>query len=245
VFLVSFLHATVVGCVLIHKDELTSIHAGVEAGHQRLDAQSDKIDRLLEAHEQQHDLLRADIEQNTETMEVLASLIRGRYPDARRRSGLQITDAPDTDKLQVGEAEKVRLTPPDRVFHARMDTGATTSSLDARDIEPFEREGNPWVRFKVADPENGSLYEMEQPVIRYVRIIQPAMTERDRRPVVKLQIQLGRIQVIEEFTLVDRRDLRYQVLIGRNILRDLIVVDVAQKFIVPLPEAGKNGNGSP
>jgi hypothetical protein len=64
--------------------------------------------------------------------------------------------------------------------------------------------------------------------------------------VVKLQIQLGRLTLSEEFTLVDRTHLDYQVLIGRNILRDLLVVDVARKFIVPpLAEPETKGNGKP
>ncbi len=151
------------------------------------------------------------------------------------RPAAAVSASMSADKLLVGEIEKVRLSPPGHVFNARIDTGATTSSVDARDIETFERDGSTWVRFKIASPGNAALDEIEKPVVRHVRIVQSISSEIDRRPVVKLQFQLGRINLVEEFTLVDREHLNHQVLVGRNILKDLIIVDVAEKFIAPLP----------
>jgi hypothetical protein len=73
-----------------------------------------------------------------------------------------------------------------------------------------------------------------------VKIIQASTSEADRRPVIELQLQIGRLKIIEEFTLEDRAHLDFQVLIGRNVLQDLMLVDVAEKFINPLPEENKN-----
>jgi uncharacterized coiled-coil protein SlyX len=164
------------------------------------------------------------------------------YPsntDWKRKSQF-LSENVSTDKLLVGRIEKVRLIPPGRIFHARIDTGATTSSLDARDTESFERDGDEWVRFKIKDPKTDNLYEVEKPVIRRVKIIQASTSEADRRPVIELQLQIGRLKIIEEFTLEDRAHLDFQVLIGRNVLQDLMLVDVAEKFINPLPEENKN-----
>jgi hypothetical protein len=238
------------GMIRMH-DELTSVRAELEEMQTKMDLQSARIDALTTFIEKQPTLMNEAMEQNARSFEWLAQIIREKQVQARWMS--ENNDHPttvpqsehaSTDKLLVGETEKLWLVPPGRMFHARIDTGATTSSIDARDIESFERDGRRWVRFKIADPDKDVLYAVEKPVARYVRIMQASTSETDRRPVVKLQLQLGRIKVIEEFTLVDRQHLDYQVLIGRNVLRDLMIVDVSRQFIVPLPESIDSGNGN-
>lgn len=188
---------------------------------EKLELLTAKMDRLLNACEKH--------------VVAWQNVAKYKCPPATRPAMPAVSASMSTDKLLVGEIEKVRLYPPGHIFNARIDTGATTSSLDARDIETFERDGSTWVRFKIAPPGKAGLDEIEKPVVRHVRILQSISSDTDRRPVVKLQFQLGRINLVEEFTLVDRDHLNHQVLIGRNILKDLIIVDVAEKFIVPLP----------
>ncbi len=113
-----------------------------------------------------------------------------------------------------------------RVAKARMDTGATTSSINATNITEFERNGERWVRFRLADGEDVALV-----LERYANIAQ-AGSEKDRRLVVKLGVRLGEIEQVAEFTLKNRSHLNYEVLVGRNLLRDLMVVDVAQRYML-------------
>ncbi|GGK76313.1 ATP-dependent zinc protease family protein [Amphritea balenae] len=108
----------------------------------------------------------------------------------------------------------------------RMDTGASTSSISAKNVTEFERNGKRWVRFTLEDGREVSML-----VERYANIRQAA-TEKDRRWVVKLGIRLGTISQVAEFTLKDRSHLNYEVLVGRNLLRDLMVVDVARRYIL-------------
>lgn len=138
---------------------------------------------------------------------------------------------PDPDKIVVGRNEWLWIDLLNRNLKARVDTGALSSSLSAIDIQPFERDGQNWVRFRVPDeehPEGGDVYEA--PLVRTVRIRQASAEELDRRPVVRLRVRMGDHVDDAEFNLSNREDMLYPVLLGRNFLRDIMVVDVAQKF---------------
>ncbi len=133
----------------------------------------------------------------------------------------------------LGEVEKVRLDAIDQSFDARIDTGAVTSSLNAVDIEEFERNGEQWVRFHL---NNNTAKEEEQqwieaPVIRFVKIRQSTTNEVERRAVVELWIKLGKIHEKAQFTLADRSQMSHPILIGREFIRDIAVVDVSKKYI--------------
>ena len=53
-----------------------------------------------------------------------------------------------TDNQPIfGLIEKVILQPDNLLMNAKMDTGALTSSLDARNIKKFSKNGRDWVRF--------------------------------------------------------------------------------------------------
>lgn len=254
-FILPLINACSGGSLMIQKENLASVKERLDLLEQRADLHSEKINRLLDAGQSREQLLNEDIEQNRRSFESLEALITQTHKDTcRQLEKLRDSAKPKPkaqprassitpDKLMVGRIEKIRLTPPGRIFHARIDSGATTSSLDATDIETFERDEKEWVRFKIEDPEKDTFYTVEKPLSRHVRILQASVTEADRRPVVELQIQIGPIKVVEEFTLVDRKHLDHQVLIGRNILMDLMVVDVARKFLVTLPEARDEENG--
>ncbi|MAT92181.1 MAG: ATP-dependent zinc protease [Halioglobus sp.] len=134
-------------------------------------------------------------------------------------------------KLVVGQMEKVWLPNLELELAARVDTGAETASLDARDIEKFERNGERWVRFSIVKPGTEELIAVERKLSRTVSIVQSNSDESERRPVIKLSIMLGDVSQTAEFTLSDRSHLDYQMLLGRNVLQDVMVVDVSRKNI--------------
>lgn len=144
----------------------------------------------------------------------------------------RINRDPINGRIILGEIEKVFLDPPGLEFSARIDTGAKTSSLNAVDLVEFERDGNPYVKFNVIHPETGEKIELIRRVRGQVRI-KDHQNESRRRPIVSLRVKIANIDERISFTLVDRSKFSQQVLLGRNFLRDLAIVDVSKKFSVP------------
>lgn len=128
----------------------------------------------------------------------------------------------------LGGIEYVSVQPPGLRLKARLDTGANTSSIDARDIREFERDGRTWVKFQLVDRSTEKAVEVSRPVVRSATL----RGSNTRRYVVTLKTRIGSIDQFTEFSLVDRSSNIYPVLIGRNYLRDQALVDVARRFTV-------------
>ncbi|MDX1588592.1 MAG: ATP-dependent zinc protease [Oleiphilaceae bacterium] len=238
------------GCALLEgrivtQQDLMVVNAQLLEQKREHNRQRTLLENLLEAQEQ-HNLSAGDVHSaQSEQMNTLAELIRSRPEPKSCPEPSVVPSCPNgdsrsdsgPDKGMVGELEYVLLQPPEGFYEARIDTGATTSSMDARNIETFERDGEDWVRFEVPPPLGGEeKIQLEEPVVRFVRIIQSSAEENDRRPVVELQFQLGNTRRMAEFTLTDRSSMSQPLLIGRNILRDLLVVDVSQKHMTDLSQ---------
>ncbi|AGH81869.1 putative lipoprotein [Psychromonas sp. CNPT3] len=137
------------------------------------------------------------------------------------------------DKTILGQNEWVYVSQIKENYRARIDTGATTSSISAQDIEIFERDGKRWVRFNLIDENDECKQTLETPVIRMVSIIQSNNSSKGNtnRPVVQLHVRMGDIVNKTEFTLTDRQHMQYPVLIGRSFLQDVALVDVGATYI--------------
>lgn len=128
----------------------------------------------------------------------------------------------------IGEIEPVTIVAAQTTFPARIDTGATTSSIDAQQIVRFERDGKSWVRFNVKDRQTGKLKKLESKITRIVEIKRHG-TDPQNRIVVKLKSKIGSKTLNVEFSLADRSSFEYPVLVGRNILEGRFLVDVSKK----------------
>lgn len=131
--------------------------------------------------------------------------------------------------VTLGYIEDVHVGKLGLEMKAKLDTGADTSSLHARDIDVYKKSGkNHWVRFRVIG-KNGRSVRYDQNVVSFVAIkLKTGGTQR--RPVIYLPLCVGGVSGLAEFTLADRENFDYQVLIGREFLASRIVVDSAHTF---------------
>ncbi|TVR01078.1 MAG: hypothetical protein EA399_02735 [Desulfovibrionales bacterium] len=143
--------------------------------------------------------------------------------------GLQ---AGDLDVRTIhGWVERIEILPEGISLKARMDTGATISSLNALNKEYFRRDGKRWIAFDINDPEDKDTFvRIERPLIRHLRIVRHD-GDFQRRPVVSMGLCIGPHYREEEMSLTDRTQLIYQVLVGRNHMGGIILVDSAETFL--------------
>ena len=130
----------------------------------------------------------------------------------------------------AGWIEKAVLLPHNISLHAKLDTGARTSSINAPDPDYFERDGKKWVRFRVTNKDIESVM-IEAPVVRDSNI-KRHFGEKQTRPVISLQICIGHVLKNVEVNLVDRSGLNYQLLVGRNYLEDSYLVNSGSTYVL-------------
>ena len=132
-----------------------------------------------------------------------------------------------SDPVQVfGWREHIRITVVEEKLKAKLDTGALTSSIHAEEQELFERDGKKWVRFIVTDPsmKKPVRTRIEAPLVRMAKIKEPGGAS-EAREVVRLSFLIGERKIRGEFTLNNRSNMLAPVLIGRNMIKDLGLVD--------------------
>ncbi len=129
------------------------------------------------------------------------------------------------DKITVGLVEEVVLLPWGVRVPARIDTGAATSSLDARELVVRGDK----VDFKLPSRFGGA--SLSLPIVAW-RTIRSAEAQ-ERRPVVEMEFCLGGRVVRARVNLNDRSKVKYPLLVGRNALRKHYVIDCMKEFCAP------------
>ena len=120
---------------------------------------------------------------------------------------------------------------------AKLDTGARTSALHAFDLEPFERDGAPWVRFSIHPWQRSATDAItaELPV-HDVRRVRSSSGHVEERYVVLVAIRIGMRRVPTEVTLTRRDEMGFRLLVGREALRQGFVVDPGRSYLGGRPE---------
>lgn len=147
------------------------------------------------------------------------------HPCAKPKVCEPITIYKEYQKAIIGELEEVYFPMHELLLHARIDTGAQTTSIDARNIVAFERDGKKWVRFEVGKDKK----KIQRPILKTIKVKRHGEVAQDRY-VVQMRLNLASISSFVEVSLTDRQQYKFPVLIGRNYLQGTALVDVNLQY---------------
>ena len=133
-----------------------------------------------------------------------------------------IAPAQAEEKLRLGAVENVVLLPWGVLMPARIDTGAATSSLDARNLAVKGKT----VEFNLPPQYGGRRITL--PIYKWKTI--KTAEAQDRRPVVIMELCIGSRRVRTHVNLNDRANVKYPLLIGRNTLTHGFVVECGTSY---------------
>lgn len=106
-------------------------------------------------------------------------------------------------KVIIGLSEKVVIkgNTDSMEVDAKIDTGATKSSIDAKLAE--ELKLGPVIQTKMVRNAHG----------------------HSVRPIINVKIEIAGKDIESEFTVADRKHMKYRVLIGQNLLKENFLID--------------------
>ena len=115
---------------------------------------------------------------------------------------------------------------------AKVDTGARTSCLHAFFVEPFQREGDTWVRFGI-HPRQGNTSEeiVCEAKVKDQRTVRDSGGHEEVRYVIETVVTIGKTPHSVEVTLTDRDSMKFRALLGRTAIRGHYLVDSGRSYV--------------
>lgn len=118
----------------------------------------------------------------------------------------------------------------------KVDTGAKTSCLHAFRLEPFEQNGERWLKIWV-HPRQGS--DDEHLCIAKVleeRVVTDSGGHKEVRYVIETNLVIGPHSYKAELTLTNRDTMKFRMLLGRQALNGRFIVDPQSSYLCGEPE---------
>jgi hypothetical protein len=131
-------------------------------------------------------------------------------------------------------------------IHAKVDTGAYTCSLHCSYAEVVNKK----LEFILMDEEHPEFTGIKYTFKRFKqREVKNSFGEAELRYVIMTSIKIFDHRIRAEFSLSNRGNLKFPVLLGRKILRNRFLIDVTQKDLyfnskTPAPDLSNNQNSA-
>lgn len=130
--------------------------------------------------------------------------------------------------ITIGRKDKIDL--PELGFFdidAKVDTGAYGSALHCHHVEVIERDGQPVLSFKVLDPTHPEYDDKPIFVSNFSdKVVKSSSGRAEHRYTIRTKVVIFKKKRTVEFSLTDRQEMKYPVLLGRKFLRKRFLVDV-------------------
>lgn len=127
----------------------------------------------------------------------------------------------DEHSKLIGWREKVRL--PDigiQQMTCKVDTGAKNSAIHAFQVEPFEKEGEAWIRFFVhTTPDDPTFSQICEAKITDQREVTDSSGNRSLRYFIETTVEIGNQRLLVPVSLTTRDTMAYKMLLGRTAIR--------------------------
>ena len=125
----------------------------------------------------------------------------------------------------------------------RVDSGANTSSIHCSHVKLIKEDNHTILRFyldakKGAPEQSFSVQDFKETVVRN------SSGKEEKRYVIKTYIKLFGRKIRTEFSLADRQKMSYPILLGRKLLKNRFIIDVAQKDLSAKRRIEKQKSGS-
>lgn len=109
---------------------------------------------------------------------------------------------------------------------AKIDTGAKSSCLHTFQIDPFEKDGQDWVRFAVHPMQNtNDVVIWREALVKDQREVSDSGGHKEKRYVIETELLINGKRKPIEMTLTNRDTMRFRMLLGRTAMNGLCVVN--------------------
>ena len=116
---------------------------------------------------------------------------------------------------------------------AKIDTGARTSCLHAFSVEPFNKDGQEWVRFGSHPHQDDNETEIYcEAELFDKRKVTDSGGHTEERYVIKTELVLAQQSWDIEITLTNRDTMLFRMLLGRTALNNRVMVNPAKSYLV-------------
>lgn len=136
-----------------------------------------------------------------------------------------------SEKFVIGRSDRIDL-PDLELFDldAKTDTGAYTSAIHYHHAEVIMKDGKKVLHFTLLDPQHPNYNDRSFYFEKYTeRNIKNSFGQSEKRYIIKTTIRLFGEDFISEFSLSNRGNLKFPLLLGRKLLRKKFLVDVSKR----------------